>query len=311
MENVNTIKNIISLFTGLLILSYAPLQAQSSATEKAVAESEVVEITASDYAFDAPAEIRSGWSTFQLSNEGEETHFVFLTRLPEGKTFDNYMEEVGVHFNDVWYGLRSGELVKEDASAQLAKKIPSWFNSVVRMGGLGLIEAGATTKVTLQLDPGNYFMECYLKTADGEFHVMEGMGRPLTVTTESTEAQPPEADFEMTLSNDGIEISDDLTAGQHTIAVHFAEHPEVGPQHDVHLAKLDDHTELSKIVEWMDWMSIDGFNSPAPTVFAGGAQEMPVGYTAYLTVDLEPGRYAWISQLTAMQGLVKEFTVEP
>lgn len=297
----------IPLAIALVEVIPAKVQAQDSANH----DDHVVNVIAEDYAFQAPEEISSGWSTFQLSNEGEETHFVFLTRLPEGKTFDHYMEEVGVHFNDAWYELRSGELSKEEASAQLAQKIPNWFYSAVRMGGLGLIEAGATTQVTLQLDPGNYFMECYLKTEDGEFHVMEGMGRAFTVKDESTGAQPPKADFEMTLSNDGIEITDDITAGKSTIAVHFAEHPEVGPQHDVHLAKLDDQTEVSEIVEWMDWMSIDGFNSPAPTVFAGGAQEMPEGYTAYLTVDLEPGRYAWISQLTAKHGLVKEFTVEP
>lgn len=48
-----------------------------------------------------------------------------------------------------------------------------------------------------------------------------------------------------------------------------------------------------------------------PTAFEGGDQEMPKEYTAYLTIDLEPGHYAWISQLTAGQGLVKEFTLDP
>lgn len=285
---------------------YSPALAQNSNHNN-----HVVNIIAEDYAFEAPSEIPSGWSTFRLSNEGEETHFVFLTQLPLGKTFDHYIEEVGTHFNDAWYAVRSGELTKAKASEKLARKIPKWFSSAVRMGGLGLLEEGGTAQVTLNLEPGNYFMECYMKTADGEFHVMEGMGRPLTVTTESSGAQPPEANIEMTLSNDGIEISDDLTAGQHTIAVHFAEHPEVGPQHDIHLAMLDDQTDLSRVVQWMDWMDVDGFNTPAPTAFKGGAQEMPKGYTAYLTVDLKPGRYAWISQLTSDQGLIKEFTVEP
>jgi len=35
-----------------------------------------------------------------------------------------------------------------------------------------------------------------------------------------------------------------------------------------------------------------------------------VGYTAYFTVTLEPGRYAWISESSAALGMVKEFTVE-
>lgn len=297
----------ISFAVALVGAIYSPSIAQDYETH----DNNLVNVIAEDYAFQAPDEIPSGWSTFQLSNEGEETHFVFLTRLPDGKTFDHYMGEVASVFNDALYGLKSGKFSKEEATAKLAQNIPNWFYSAVRMGGLGLLESGSKGQVTLKLDPGNYFMECYLKTADGEFHAMEGMARPLTVTDESTGAKPPEADFEMTLSNDGIDIPDDLTTGQHTIAIHFAEHPEVGPQHDVHLAKLDDQTELSEIVEWMDWLSVDGFSSPAPTAFAGGSQEMPMGYTSYITVDLEPGHYAWISQLTANQGLVKEFTVEP
>lgn len=296
------------LFVNVLtVCCFSASIAQTSATH----DDQVVNVIAEDYAFQAPDEIPSGWSTFQLLNEGKETHFVFLTRLPDGKTFDDYMEEVASVFNDALYELKSGEFSKEEVTAQLAQNIPNWFYSAVRMGGLGLLEAGSAARVTLKLEPGNYFMECYLKTADGEFHAIEGMARPLTVTNKSTGAHPPEADFEMTLSNEGIDISDDLTAGQQTIAVHFAEHPEIGPQHDVHLAKLNNQTELSEIVEWMDWLSVDGFNSPAPTTFVGGSQEMPTGYTSYITVNLEPGRYAWISQLTASQGLVKEFTIDP
>ena len=41
-----------------------------------------------------------------------------------------------------------------------------------------------------------------------------------------------------------------------------------------------------------------------------GTQEMPVGHTAYFTVELESGRYAWISESTAALGMVKEFTVK-
>lgn len=291
----------------LACLMFSAGQAQNSIK----ADAHLVNIVAEEYAFSAPGEIPSGWSTFRLTNEGEETHFVFLTRLPDGKTFDNYMEEVAVHFNNAWHGIRTGKLTKTDVSEMLARQIPEWFYSAVRMGGPGLVEGGGSAQVTLKLEPGNYFMECYLKNADGEFHAIEGMARPLTVSTEPSGGVPPEADIEMILSNDGIEISDILKQGKSTIAVHFAEHPEAGPQHDIHLVRLDSQTNLSEVVDWLNWMNVDGFNTPVSTVFKGGAHEMPPGYTAYLTVELEPGRYAWVSQLTAAQGMVKEFTVEP
>ena len=52
-----------------------------------------------------------------------------------------------------------------------------------------------------------------------------------------------------------------------------------------------------------------GLLEPAPAVFVGGTQEMPLGHTACFTVELEPGRYAWISESTAGLRMAKEFTV--
>jgi hypothetical protein len=47
----------------------------------------------------------------------------------------------------------------------------------------------------------------------------------------------------------------------------------------------------------------------APAEFLGGVQEMPVGTTAYFTVDLEPGLYTWIAESSADKGMVNEFFV--
>jgi hypothetical protein len=35
-----------------------------------------------------------------------------------------------------------------------------------------------------------------------------------------------------------------------------------------------------------------------------------VGRRAYLTVDLSPGRYAWVSDASQEKGMMKTFTVE-
>jgi len=37
---------------------------------------------------------------------------------------------------------------------------------------------------------------------------------------------------------------------------------------------------------------------------------MPVGYTAYFTVDIVLGNYAWISESYGAVGMVKTFIVE-
>jgi len=61
----------------------------------------------------------------------------------------------------------------------------------------------------------------------------------------------------------------------------------------------------------MDWTQPGGLQTPAPAVFLGGLQEMPAGSTGYLTVTLEPGRYAWIAEIpgTDANGFLKEFSV--
>lgn len=294
----------VSITTGC-----APVRAQAPSPAAGLPPgAPVVEVIAEDFAFKAPEAIPSGWTTIRFTNEGEDTHFVALTRLPEGKTYDEYVTEVAARFNDVWYPLRSGEIDKAKAGAMLGEIIPAWFWTAEQMGGPGLVAPGGTAQATLNLKPGNYVMECYMKTSEGEFHAMEGMARPLVVTDAASVASAPAASVEMTLSNRGIAAPDVLTPGRHTVAVHFAEHPEMA-KNDVHLVRLGAGTSVAEIVPWMDWLNVQGLQNPAPATFLSGTHEMPVGYTAYVTVELPPGRYAWISEATGARGVLKEFTV--
>ncbi len=270
----------------------------------------VVEVTALDYALQAPDEIPSGWTTFRLQNEGAEHHFMLLNRLPDGKTLEEYGQEVGLPFDTVWDSLRTGVMDKAEAGQLLGQLLPAWYASVQQMGGPGLVAAGGTGETTVNLEPGTYVMECYVKTADGKFHSSLGMARQLTVTSGPSGGPPPEADVDIALSNFELTIDGEVASGPHTIAVHFEEHPEVGLGNDVHLVRLEAGTDLDQVTKWMDWMDINGLREPAPAQFLGGAQEMPVGYTSYFTVDLAPGRYAWIAEASADKEMVKEFTVE-
>ena len=43
--------------------------------------------------------------------------------------------------------------------------------------------------------------------------------------------------------------------------------------------------------------------------FLGGVDHLPANGTGTITVTLETGRYAWVSELAA-QGMVHEFVVE-
>jgi len=278
--------------------------------EESTSDSHVVEYVARDYAFVGPAEIPSGWVTIRMANEGLEHHFVFLTLLPEGKTIEDYVSGVGTAFDSAWHQLQSGTVDKAGAGAMLGELLPAWYADAASMGGPGLVAPGGVGQATMRLEPGNYVMECYVKTADGVFHIALGMAIPLTVTAEDSGASPPTPDLEITLFNHVIEVEGTPSAGQQTVAVHFDEHPQYGLGNDVHVVRLDEGTDLDEVVQWMDWMNVEGMGEPAPAAFVGGIHEMPAGYTAFFTVDLEPGRYAWIAESGAARGMVEEFAVE-
>jgi len=268
-----------------------------------------VEVIARDFSFEVVDEIPSGWTTFQFKNIGHAEHFFLLNLLPDTISFETYHTEVTRPFDIVFDSLKAGKS-KADAITMLIEMIPGWyFTSVKSMGGTGIISAGKTTQVTLKLEPGTYAMECYIKE-QGVFHTALGMIRPITVGEEVTDLEPPKADMDITLTNYKIETKGEVKTGKNTIAVHFKEHPEVGLGNDVHLIRMSDKTDIDEVIFWLDWMNIKGLESPAPVEFLGGTQEMPVGYTSYFTVDLEPDNYAWISESSAAKGMVKMFTVK-
>jgi hypothetical protein len=297
----------LAVAAALLSLPLAA-QAQQPALPSA-AESPVMEITATDYAFRAPDTAPSGWTTIRLVNEGEEPHFVFISRLPEGITIEQY--EVDLHgvFAEAWYSVRDGRATPQEAMATLFGSMPAWSADLQMIGGPGLVSPGRTTLSTLYLAPGNYALECYMKTAAGEIHYMDGMVRPLVITEQRSDAAPPTADIRVTLSNTGIELDGDLAAGRRTFAVHVAENPEVGYGHSAHLARLDPDTDLDDVIAWMDWFDRAGLTPPAPAEFLGGLHFMPEGETGYFTADLEPGRYVLLSEFTLHMDVLKEFTV--
>lgn len=269
----------------------------------------VVEVSAVDYAFHMPTQIPSGWTTFRMRNEGEEPHFMTLWKLPEGKTFQDYSSEIASVFVMAYDSLEAGAVDAAGANEILSRELPAWMAEYLPMGGPGLLSPGRSVETTVNLEPGTYVAECYIKTAEGEFHGELGMISELTVTADSTRMAEPAADLEMTLTNASIGTEGPVSAGEHTIAVHYQEHP-AGLGNDVHVVRLDEGTDLAQVAAWMDWMNLEGFMPPAPAEFVGGVHEMPVGSTSYFTVRFDPGRYAWVSEATATDRQVREFAVE-
>lgn len=282
------------------------------------ADANVVEVTARGLQFEAPDEIASGWTTFRFTNASTMIHFAVVERLPEGIGIADQQAQVAPVFQEGLNLLNAGE---PEAAMEEFGKLPDWFSQIVFLGGPGLTSPGRTSEATVYLEPGAYLLECYVKT-NGVFHSYNpsppayGMVREFTVSDAASGAAEPAATLEITLSSArGIEVQGEPAAGEQTVAVHFEDQRthENFVGHDVHVVRLTEDTDLEALATWMDWSKPEGLETPAPAEFIGGTNEMPAGETAYFTVQLEPGRYAWIAEVTAPdeKAMLKTFVVSP
>ncbi|GAA4300131.1 hypothetical protein GCM10023163_22020 [Aestuariibaculum suncheonense] len=263
--------------------------------------------------FMGPDSIPSGWNTFKYMNRSNEAHFILLDKYPSGKTIEDCEKEIVPVFD------KGMDLINEgNAEAGFAEfgKLPEWFPQIIFTGGSGLIAAGQTSITTVNLEPGYYIMECYMKMPNGKFHNAMGMLKSLVVADEVSGEVEPEADVEITLSNEGgIVLNDSLLKGQTVFKVTFQDQKihENFVQTDVHLAEISAEVNLDSLEAWMNWANPKGLITPVPAgvKFLGGLQEMPAGKHGYFTADLRPGRYVLISEVPASKSknLLKVFEV--
>jgi hypothetical protein len=280
------------------------------------ANQNLVTVIARGLTLEAPEQIPSGWTTFRFRNEASMTHFAVLERVPEGIGIAEQQRQVAPVFQEGMNLLNAG-----DTDAAMAKfgELPEWFGKTVFLGGNGLTAPGRTSEVSVRLEPGTYLMECYVKT-NGVFHSYNpdqstfGMVHQFTVTEDRSAAPEPAATLEITISgSQGIVVAGDPVAGSNTVAVHFTDQKvhENFLGHDVHLARLEEDTDMDALASWMDWTQPGGLETPAPAEFLGGLHEMPAGATGYMTVTLEPGRYVWLAEVPGpdKKGMLHTFVI--
>ncbi|PKA84466.1 hypothetical protein ATE92_2656 [Ulvibacter sp. MAR_2010_11] len=287
----------------------------ASALEEGVKEpSNVIDIITRSMEFQSVDTITSGWNTFKYQNLSNETHFFLMDKYPEGKNVTHTLEEVAPVFEEGMKLINEGK--SEEGFAAFGK-LPKWFGDIVFSGGSGLIGPKNTAVTTIHLEPGYYIMECYVKMPNGMFHTSMGMAKPIIVTTEDSGNTPPEPTINITVSNEnGIVYDKAITKGKHVFSVFYKEqkHHENFMQHDVNLVRLEANASVEELEKWMDWSDPKGLITPVPqgTTFLGGVNDMPAGRTGYFYADLNPGRYAFISEVpnSRIKGLLKEFEVK-
>jgi hypothetical protein len=283
--------------------------------ESLVKRPDVIEIVTTSMNFDAPGEIPSGWITFRFINNSSMVHFALLERMPEGKTIRDQQKDIAPVFQNIMDNINQKPLSAPDAGFDL----PEWFGGIENLSGPGFVSPNHIAETTVYVEPGSYLIECYVKS-NGIFHSynpapdINGMVHQIEVVDKASGGKVPEPTLNVNLSTErGIEIVDEINAGKHVVAVHFADQKiyEHFLGHDVHLVKLSGSTDLNALNAWMDWSKPGGLGTPCPAEFLGGTHEMPAGSTGYFNVELEPGDYAFIAEVPnpASLNMLKTFSV--
>lgn len=257
--------------------------AATTATAASAPAPNIVTVHAKDFAYDAPAEIPAGFTTFKLINDGPNLHHVEIVRLDSGKTLANL----------------EAELAKPAAP-------PTW---AVFEGGPNAPDPGKESSATLDLEPGNYAMICLVDVPGGVPHFAKGMVHPFTVTAAPAgpKAAAPAADMTLTLSDYAFDLSQPLTAGTHTFEVKNT----ATQMHEVELVRLAPGKTAEQFMSWVAKPS-----GPPPGSGLGGAAPF-VGAPVYFTADITPGTYLLVCFVPDakdgkphfMHGMMKTITV--
>ena len=245
-----------------------------------------LDLTAMDYAFTINTpNVAAGNVDIQLTNKGAEAHQVHIARAPTGMTVDEW-----VH--------RYREQGEKAASATV-----QW------VGGVSGVEPGTTGRATANLTPGDYFLVCFLPSADGQNHLMKGMVGSLHVTdapAATTTTTPGTADETIVLSDFHVEIPAGFR-GKGPVLVRNDGHAN----HEMILIRLKDGKTLGDAAAWH---ATDG--TPAPFTYAGGIGIIAAGTSVTADLDLQPGNYiatCFVSgdtgQPHAQMGMVATFTI--
>lgn len=273
----------------------------------------IIQISSNGMNFDAPTEILSGWTTFNYHNNTNVPHFFTLERMPEGKDVDNWANELLPPFQDAMDAIILGDY---PTAFEAFGRFPEWSAAIEFNGGPGIINPGRVASTTVNLSPGTYIIECYIKTPSGKFHASLGMYDQIIVTDTDNGAEEPTAEFNINISStEGIKIMDKIKPGNRRIAVNFLDQAVYGNflGHDVHLVKVHNGADIQELNDWMSWFDPNGLMIPAPAnfTFMGVTQEMPAGSTTYFSSLLKPGTYALVAEIPdpMSKGMLKVFTV--
>ncbi len=231
-----------------------------------------VTVTAPGMSYDVSGTLKPGVAAITFRNTDEVSHMMAIARLKDGVTLDQ---------------LKTALAKSEDAANALLADGPDGST----YGTPDVVGPGQSNTVTaLDLKAGNYGLICFLTDDQGTPHFQMGMIGELKVAG-PLQTEKPNSDGDITLDDQGITLPDGFT-GKGTFLV-----TNKGTKtHNITFVRLDTGTALATFAGAIgeaqnNNKSIDVKGG----VLVGGISDLNPGQSAYLTLDLPPGHYGYVS----------------
>jgi hypothetical protein len=220
-------------------------------------------ITARDYSYNGlPLHAPAGWLTMRLVNAGTEMHMLGVLAVPAKYTPAEMMDSV-VHMH-----------------------LP---NNLVAWGGVNNISPGDTGTVSAYFPAGQYVAACFVKAADGTYHVQKGMAGVFDVVAAKDTGSSGQVDATATVSENSVRLSPaSLRTGVRNIRVVGS--TDAGA--DLAILRL---LPARSVEDAIKWLASPATVAPA-AVAIGGPSGIERRHVSVATLSLTPGTYVMLLQ---------------
>lgn len=247
------------------------LPALSAAPAMKPLPGQVLEITAGNFFFQAPATARPGLTTIRLRSV------------------------LGGHQINL-YRLEGGHSVSDLVAASTAKQPTPW---AIDLGGPAFPAPKGTVNATYILEPGTYAILCAVHDKrDGKRHYQKGMFSQLVVSGKRVPGKLPTADITVSELDYSWKFSKPVSAGRHTLMV-------VNAGKEFHELKFMRVLPGHSIAQSLAWKPGD---APVDEEFATVTTMAP-GVAVTTTIDFPRGDYTIFCVPQLKHGMMQGMTV--